>query len=144
MRIKIAIITLLLAILPQYVSSAATQNHIHSLAFIQGKLYLATHHGLFKYVNNKNAIPIGPEFDIMGMAVNKDVIYASGHPSQEKTRKDSVLLNSENPVGLLLSKDKGRTWQKISLEGEADFHTLTSKGMMIIGVDSSTKTLYIK
>jgi hypothetical protein len=143
MRIKITLSTLLLLTLPISGATATTQNHIHALGYIQGDLYLATHHGLFRYIDNKTGVPTGPEFDIMGMAINKDIIFASGHPSQEKSRKESVLLNSKNPVGLLVSKDEGKTWQIVSLEGKVDFHTLASADSKVIGVDSSTNTLHI-
>src|SRR5450756_1242855 len=53
--------------------------------------------------------------------------YASGHPG------DGVDLPA--PVGLMETRDAGKTWSVRSLGGESDFHALTSssKGMLGYG-----------
>lgn len=43
-------------------------------------------------------------------------MYSSDHPGPG--------LDLPNPVGLIVSRDSGETWQPVSLTGEADFHAM--------------------
>jgi photosystem II stability/assembly factor-like uncharacterized protein len=45
------------------------------------------------------------------------------------------------PVGLLLSTDSGKTWKKLGLQGEVDFHLLETAGADMYGVDSGSGNL---
>jgi photosystem II stability/assembly factor-like uncharacterized protein len=54
----------------------------------------------------------------MGFSATARSIYSSGHPAP-----GSGLVN---PFGLLRSKDGGRTWDKLGLEGESDFHVMAT------------------
>jgi hypothetical protein len=48
-----------------------------------------------------------------------DVVFASGHPDLATYREQKV-----GNLGLLVSRDGGRTWQSVALRGNADFHAL--------------------
>ncbi len=94
--------------------------HVHGLAYSpDGKrLLIPSHHGLAIYARGKWSKAPGPEHDYMGFSATARYIYSSGHPAQ-----GSGLVN---PFGLLLSKDGGKTWDKLGLEGESDFHVMAT------------------
>jgi photosystem II stability/assembly factor-like uncharacterized protein len=94
--------------------------HVHGLSYsADGKrLMIPSHFGLAIYENGKWSKAPGPEHDYMGFAATASAIYSSGHPAA-----GSVLVN---PFGLLRSKDGGKTWDKLTLEGESDFHVMAT------------------
>ena len=94
--------------------------HVHGLAYsADGKrLIIPSHHGLAIYENGKWSKAPGPEHDYMGFSATAKDIYSSGHPAA-----GSGLVN---PFGLLRSKDGGKTWGKLGLEGESDFHVMAT------------------
>lgn len=94
--------------------------HVHGLAYsADGKrLMIPSHFGLAIYENGKWGKAPGPEHDYMGFSATAKDIYSSGHPAH-----GSGLVN---PFGLLRSKDGGRTWDKLGLEGESDFHVMAT------------------
>jgi hypothetical protein len=54
----------------------------------------------------------------MGFSATARNLYSSGHPAP-----GSGLVN---PFGLMRSDDGGKTWHKLGLEGETDFHLLAT------------------
>jgi photosystem II stability/assembly factor-like uncharacterized protein len=58
---------------------------------------------------------------------NSAVMYASGHPSRSSGRA--------NPMGVIVSRDGGQSWQPLALEGAADMHAmaLSADGMTLYG-----------
>jgi len=94
--------------------------HVHGLAYsADGKrLMIPSHHGLAIYEDGKWSKAPGPEHDYMGFSATGRHIYSSGHPAA-----GSGLVN---PFGLLRSKDGGKTWDKLGLEGESDFHVMAT------------------
>jgi photosystem II stability/assembly factor-like uncharacterized protein len=94
--------------------------HVHGLAYsADGKrLMIPSHHGLAIYENGKWSKAPGPEHDYMGFSATAKNIYSSGHPAA-----GSGLVN---PFGLLRSNDDGKTWEKLGLEGESDFHVMAT------------------
>jgi photosystem II stability/assembly factor-like uncharacterized protein len=109
-------------------------SHIHSVRAFGDQVILGTHEGLFRYVNQKTVQLMGPEiFDIMGLAVFGKKLYASGHPGPGSKLPE--------PVGLILSTDSGKSWKKLGLQGEVDFHLLESAGADMYGVDSGSGNL---
>jgi hypothetical protein len=54
----------------------------------------------------------------MGFAATAKHLYSSGHPAY-----GSGLVN---PFGVIRSRDGGRSWDKLGLEGETDFHLLAT------------------
>ncbi|WML43203.1 F510_1955 family glycosylhydrolase [Neobacillus sp. PS3-40] len=86
-----------------------------------GTTYVATHEGLFstKDVGNSWNKVSSSSDDLMGFNLRSDgTMMTSGHPGK----------NSEypNPIGVLISKDKGMSWKKVEYVGKIDFHVLTS------------------
>ena len=94
--------------------------HVHGLSYsADGKrLMIPSHFGLAIYENGKWSKAPGPEHDYMGFSATANHLYSSGHPAP-----GSVLVN---PFGLLRSKDGGKTWDKLALEGESDFHVMAT------------------
>lgn len=114
--------------------SIGTISHIHSVRAFGDQVILGTHEGLFRYVDQKTVQLMGPEiFDIMGLAVFGKKLYASGHPGPGSKLPE--------PVGLILSTDSGKSWKKLGLQGEVDFHLLESAGADMYGVDSGSGNL---
>jgi photosystem II stability/assembly factor-like uncharacterized protein len=94
--------------------------HVHGLSYsADGKrLMIPSHFGLAIYENASWSKAPGPEHDYMGFAATANALYSSGHPAA-----GSGLVN---PFGLLRSKDGGKTWEKLALEGESDFHVMAT------------------
>jgi hypothetical protein len=108
-----------------------TANHIHGLGVdpANGTLYIATHSGLFQAARGEQRMrPIGDSAqDVMGFSVlGPNRFIGSGHPDPNDT-------GSPPNLGLIESRDRGKTWKNISLLGEADFHVLRSSGERIYG-----------
>src|SRR5919106_1462108 len=102
-------------------------HHIHGLAIDRGDpgvVYVATHTGLARL--KKGAAPawVGSQrFDFMGFTTHPTeaaVVFASGHPDLPTYQRDKV-----GNLGLLVSRNGGRTWQSVALRGQADFHAMT-------------------
>ena len=92
--------------------------HVHGLSYSPdgSKLLIPIHHGLAVFDGSGWSKAAGPQHDYMGFSATKEAIYSSGHPAP-----DAGLVN---PFGVIKSADSGRTWQKLGLEGESDFHLL--------------------
>ncbi|MGH2970416.1 MAG: F510_1955 family glycosylhydrolase [Solirubrobacteraceae bacterium] len=107
--------------------------HIHGLGVSDDKLYIATHYGLWiaprgqlkarRFSNSRQ--------DIMGFSlVSENRFIGSGHPDPADSGQPPNL-------GLIESRDGGRTWKNVSLLGEADFHVLEAAGNQVYGVNSA-------
>src|SRR2546428_4375170 len=94
--------------------------HVHGLAYSpDGKrLMIPSHNGLAVYENGKWSKAPGPQHDYMGFSATGKNLYSSGHPAPGS--------GVVNPFGLLRSRDGGKTWEKLGLEGESDFHLLAT------------------
>lgn len=106
--------------LPAQAASPVTLTHVHGLSYTaDGKqIFVPSHHGMAVYSDGKWVKAAGPEHDYMGFSATKQFFYSSGHPAP-----DSGLIN---PFGLIKSGDGGKTWKKLGLEGEVDFHQLAT------------------
>ena len=95
-----------------------TLTHVHGLAYSPDgrRLMVPSHHGLAVYESGRWSKAPGPQHDYMGFSATARDLYSSGHPAP-----DSSLVN---PFGLMRSRDGGKTWQRLGLEGESDFHIL--------------------
>src|SRR5207302_789314 len=100
--------------------NSVTLMHVHGLSYsADGKrLMIPSHHGVAVYANAKWSKASGPEHDYMGFSATSKHLYSSGHPAP-----GSGLVN---PFGLIRSRDGGKTWDKLGLEGESDFHLLAT------------------
>ncbi len=106
-------------------------------------LYAATHYGLFRVPDQGKAERIGDVVqDTMGFTVvGPDHFLASGHPDLSDERLN---VPGKPPLlGLIESTDAGRTWDPVSLLGEADFHSLVAAHDQIYGYDSTTGRLMV-
>lgn len=113
--------------------------HVHGLGInpADGDLYAATHFGLFRIGTNGKAERVGDAVqDTMGFTVvGPDHFLGSGHPDPKDTR----LRKPDRPplLGLIESTDGGRSWEPVSLLGEADFHSLVAAHGNVYGYDST-------
>lgn len=119
-------------------SADAGPVHVHGLGInpADRSLFIATHTGLFRVSEDASeAVRVGDSFqDTMGFTVvGEDRFLGSGHPD---LRTDLPPL-----LGLIESTDDGRTWESISLLGDADFHVLRSAGERVYGYDASNDRL---
>lgn len=94
-----------------------------------GSVYLATHTGLLRARPGTSVYESagGPTQDLMGFSVaGPGRFFASGHPGPGQ--------DLPNPIGLIRSGDRGRSWRQVSLAGEADFHLLEAAGDHVYGI----------
>jgi len=126
---------------PQPAGETESVHHIHGLGVgpRDGALYVATHTGLFKAADGEQRLRrVGDSAqDIMGFSVaGGDRFIGSGHPDPNDT-------GSPPNLGLIESRDGGRTWRNISLLGEADFHVLESSAQHVYGFDGTQGRLMV-
>jgi photosystem II stability/assembly factor-like uncharacterized protein len=114
--------------------------HVHGLGVnpADRSLYIATHTGLYRSAEGESkSLRVGESLqDTMGFTVvGPDRFLGSGHPD----------LTQDLPplLGLIESTDEGRTWQPISLIGQADFHVLRSTGERVYGYDATGDRLMV-
>jgi hypothetical protein len=99
-------------------------HHIHGLALDRrdpDTLHVATHTGLVRLRPSAEPEWIGG-LDLMGFTAHPaeaDLMYASGHPDMATYREQGV-----GNLGLLVSRDGGRTWRSVALKGAVDLHAL--------------------
>lgn len=100
--------------------ASVTMADVHGLTYSpDGKsLLVAHHHGVAIYAAGKWSKSPAPQHDYMGFSATKDYFYSSGHPAPGS--------GFVNPLGLMRSNDGGKTWVKLSLERESDFHLLAA------------------
>ncbi len=113
--------------------------HVHGLGInpANGDLYAASHFGLFRVPADGKAERVGNLVqDTMGFTVvGADHFLASGHPDPN----DQRLRKPGRPplLGVIESTDGGRSWEPVSLLGEADFHSLVAAHGNVYGYDST-------
>ena len=114
--------------------------HVHRLGVDSGdgSLLVGTHTGLFRLPASGEPARVGSRrHDLMGFTVaSKESFLASGHPDP----KDASLAKPGLPplLGLVESRDGGRTWKSLSLLGKADFHGLVAAHGRVYGADGTT------
>ena len=111
-------------------------SHVHALVTnpADGSLLAATHEGVFKIESGAARLIGQGRQDTMGLAViGPDQFYASGHPEPSK--------GTSPHLGLIKSTDATKTWTTMSMEGQADFHSLVPTETGVYGYNSVTSTL---
>ena len=114
--------------------------HAHGLGVDpgDGTLYIATHNGLFTAAAGEREVQRVSEHrqDIMGLSVvGEEHLVGSGHPSPQQDLPPHL--------GLIESRDGGRTWDNVSLLGDADFHVLRTQGERVYGFDGTQGRLMV-
>ena len=107
--------------------------HVHGLGENprDRALMIATHSGLFRLPEGeRTARRVGDlRQDTMGFTVvGPDRFLASGHPDART--------GDPAQLGLIASRDGGRSWTSRSLSGEADLHALTANASVVFAVDA--------
>jgi phosphoribosyl-AMP cyclohydrolase len=102
--------------------------HIYGLGYSNDgkRLLVPAHKGLKIFADGKWMDSHGDTHDYMGFSMTDDGFYSSGHPAMGASYKD--------PMGLVKSKDDGKSISVLALEGEVDLHGLS--------VGYRTHTLY--
>lgn len=102
------------------VGAAVDLMHMHGLAYSpDGKRILVSiHQGLAAYENGKWSKPAGPQHDYMGFSATAKNLYSSGHPAPGS--------GLANPLGLMRSRDGGKSWERLGMQGETDFHLMAA------------------
>ena len=103
--------------------------HVHGLSYSAdgSRLMIPSHDGMAMFENGHWSMAAGPTHDYMGFSATRDTLYSSGHPAPGS--------GLTNPFGLIKSRDGGKTWQKLGLDGESDFHT--------VATSYATNTVYV-
>ncbi len=116
----IAGLTAIVAAASAGAAEAVTLTHVHGLSYSAdgARLMVPSHHGLAVYDGSKWSKAAGPQHDYMGFSGTRDALYSSGHPAPGS--------GLTNPFGLIKSIDGGKSWKKLGLEGESDFHLLAT------------------
>lgn len=108
--------------------------HVHGLDIdpADGTLYAGTHHGLIRLPEDGDPTLVADRVqDFMGFTVaGPQHFLASGHPGPGQ--------EGPSALGLIGSTDGGRTWEQLSLAGEADFHALDYRHDRVYGVNAMT------
>jgi hypothetical protein len=118
--------------------------HVHGLGIdpADRSLLIATHTGTYRVApNQRKAERVGESRqDTMGFTVaGPNHFLGSGHPDIE----EAVSKDLPPHLGLIESRDAGRTWRTLSLLGEADFHVLRFAGQRVYGYDASNDRLLV-
>jgi hypothetical protein len=112
--------------------------HVHGLGIdpADGSLFIATHTGTWRVADGETtAERVGDSYqDTMGFTVvGPNHFLGSGHPDLDEAREKQLPPH----LGLIESKDAGRTWTSVSLLGAADFHVLRTRAGRIYGYDAT-------
>jgi hypothetical protein len=118
--------------------------HVHGLGVnpADNALFIATHTGLYRVdEGERKAERVADRFqDTMGFTiVGPNRFLGSGHPDVQEAQQR----NLPPRLGLIESTDEGRSWESISLVGEADFHVLRFAGERVYGYDASNDRLLV-
>jgi hypothetical protein len=116
------------------VSTDRGPGHVHALGVNprDDALFVASHTGVYRVGRGeRSARRVSDRSqDTMGFAVvGADRFLGSGHPD--------VRDNLPSRLGLIQSRDGGKSWAPVSLLGDADFHVLRARGAWIVGYDAS-------
>lgn len=111
--------------------------HVHGLGVnpADGALFIATHTGLFRAAEGeRHAERVAGRYqDTMGFTVmGRDHFLGSGHPDLRE--------HLPSFLGLIESRDAGKTWKPVSLLGKQDFHVLEATGERVYGSGSDFET----
>jgi photosystem II stability/assembly factor-like uncharacterized protein len=121
-------------------ASGAPAGHVHGLGVdpADDSLYIATHAGLFRAPPDESEVSrVGSsDQDTMGFTVTGPGRFlGSGHPGPGEEGPPSL--------GLIESGDAGRSWEEVSLAGEADLHVLRYAHGRVYALNALTGELIV-
>lgn len=120
-------------------AAGAEMTHIHALAVDpgDGALYAGTHDGVYRVPPSGQVSRVGQSRqDMMGfVAAGPGRFLGSGHPAPDQ--------DGPAHLGLVESTDAAHTWQSRSLQGAADFHSLTYRHDTVYGYNSTSGRLMV-
>lgn len=120
-------------------NAATALGHIHGVGVDpgDGTLYIASHFGVFEVSEDGTPTRVADRWqDTMGFAiVGPGHFLGSGHPDLREDLPSSL--------GLIESSDAAQTWQPLSLQGDADFHSIEAVGERIYAYDSHSGALMV-
>lgn len=107
--------------------------HVHGVGTnpADGAVFVAAHAGVYRLdpATNTGTRMAGRVQDTMGFTVTgPDTFLGSGHPDLREDLPPNL--------GLLRSTDAGRTWDTMSLSGEADLHAMDTSGDLVVAYDA--------
>ena len=113
--------------------------HLHAIGVnpADGLPYLATHTGVLSYDESGTLVRVADRYqDTMGFVViGDDRFLASGHPDLREDVPSSL--------GLVLSDDAARSWQPVSLRGEADLHAIVPAHGKVYAADATSSQILV-
>ncbi|MGW4197131.1 F510_1955 family glycosylhydrolase [Streptomyces sp. NPDC005004] len=112
-------------------STSSALSHVHGLGIdpADGRVYAATHNGLYTVGKGQQPKLVGDrKDDFMGFTVTgENTFIASGHDAEGSNRPGNL--------GLIETDNSGRAWTSRSLSGDADFHSLDSAKGTVYGYE---------
>lgn len=113
--------------------------HLHAVGVNPGDglPYLATHTGVLTYDESGKLVRVADRYqDTMGfVVVEEDRFLASGHPDLREDAPSSL--------GLVLSDDAARSWQPVSLRGDADLHAIVLAHGKVYAADATSSQILV-
>ena len=110
--------------------------HIHGMGVdpAGGRLYIATHFGLYRYDDGPIPDLVGEKrHDLMGFTVaGPRTFVAGGHPELADIQSKKL----PPQLGFMRSDDAGKSWTNVSLLGSADLHALVVSGDRVVAFDA--------
>ena len=90
--------------------------HAHGIGYSPdgSRILIPNHYGIAVFSEGRWSKVPGPEHDYMGFVVTRDFVFTSGHVAGSR--------GTANPLGLIRSDDGGRSWTKLGLVGQVEFH----------------------
>lgn len=106
--------------------------HVHGIGLNPGdeRVYVASHHGVFRLDDGSPTLVADRAQDTMGFTIAApDQFLASGHPA--------LASDDPNPLGLIESTDRAVSWSALSLAGSSDLHAIDTAGNTIYAYGSA-------
>lgn len=110
--------------------------HVHDLGVdpLDDTLFVASHHGVFRVDGGKATRVADRWQDTMAFTVvGPGHFLASGHPDMRE--------DLPTHLGLIESTDSAKTWQPVSMQGEADLHAIEVGAGRVYAYDAISERL---
>jgi hypothetical protein len=107
-------------LLPATAQAIIELRHAHGIGYSPdgSQILIPNHFGIAVYGEGRWSKVAGPAHDYMGFVVTRDFIFTSGHVAGSR--------GVTNPLGLMRSADRGKSWITLGLEGQVEFHLVAA------------------